>query len=185
MVLGLAAGLAACGGRSSKPPSETSQAETRLPITPPPMAVTRPVDIPLPPHHTLDLDRTVMVGNDTEWLGRASMTAPIEPIGIWDYYRREMPLQGWTEISVSETPNRVLFYQRGGRVAVVEVWPGTNGSRVDIWMNPRPVPAAPAITAAPAPEPAPEPSSAAPEPPSAAPEATSPPWVETTPLPPP
>jgi|GEM_PF-130073 len=159
VALGLAAGLAACGGRSSKTPPEAvaPAVETRAPITPPPMAVTRPVDIPLPPYHTLDLERTVMVGNDTEWLGRASMTALIEPIGVWEFYRREMPRQGWTEISVSESPNRVLFYQRGARVAVVEVWPGTNGSRVDVWMNPRPVSVAPV----PAPMPQPAPPSAA------------------------
>lgn len=185
MVLGLAAGLAACGGRS-KPAPETAPVEARLPITPPPMAVTRPVDIPLPPHHSLDLDRTVMVGSDTEWLGRASMTAPIEPIGIWEYYRREMPRQGWTEISASENPNRVLFYQRGARVAVVEVWPGANGSRIDIWMNPRPVPATPAVSAAPAPEPLPETPPSAPEAvPSPATEASPQPWLENTPLPPP
>lgn len=152
VALGLAAGLAACGGRSKTPPEAAAPAvETRVPITPPPMAVTRPVDIPMPPYHTLDLERTVMVGNDTEWLGRASMTALIEPIGVWEFYRREMPRQGWTEISVSESPNRVLFYQRGSRVAVVEVWPSTNGSRVDVWMNPRPVSVAPTPTPQPAP----------------------------------
>ncbi len=171
----LAAGLvAACGGRSSDPPPSTAKAvETRTAITPPPMAVTRPVDIPMPPYHTLDLERTVMVGNDTEWLGRASLTALIEPIGVWEFYRREMPNHGWTEISVSESPNRVLFYQRGGRVAVVEVWPGPNGSRIEVWMNPRPVQAAPAVTAAPPPATTDSPSSL-----STAPDGSSPALIE-------
>ncbi len=114
-----------------------------------------------------------MVGNDTEWLGRASMAAPIEPIGIWDFYRREMPRQGWTEISASEAPNRVLFYQRGARVAVVEVWPGVNGSRIDVWMNPRPV--TPPSTVSAAPQPVPQQSL----------EAAPPDSIEVTPLPPP
>jgi hypothetical protein len=172
---GLTLILAACGGRSTPPRATTAApaADTRLPITPPPMMVTRPTDIPMPPHHTLDLERTVMVGNPSEWLGRASMAAPIEPIGIWDFYRREMPRQGWTEIAASQTPNRVLFYQRGERVAVVEVLPTRNGSRIDIWMNPRSGTPSPTVSAAPesVPQQAPEP-----PPPDA---------IEGTPLPPP
>jgi hypothetical protein len=171
---GLALVLAACG--RSTPPVATTRAppsaDARLPITPPPMTVTRPTDIPLPPHHTLDLERTVMVGNHGEWLGRASMAAPIEPIGIWDFYRREMPRQGWTEIAASQTPNRVLFYQRGERVAVVEVLPARNGSRIDIWMNPRS--GTPSPTASAAPQSVPQ---EAPEPP-------QPDAVESAPLPP-
>jgi len=155
---GLALFLTACGGRSS-PPVATAEEDMSV-ATPPPMTVTRPMDIPLPPRHTLDLERTVMVGSDTEWLGRASMSVPVEPIGVWDFYRREMPRQGWTEISAAQSPNRVLFYQRGNRVAIIEMRAARNSSRVDVWMNPRqpdpPVAAAVPPPAAALPEAVPE-----------------------------
>ena len=172
----LALTLVACGG-SSKPAPEPV-VDVPQSITPPPLTVTRPTDIPLPPHHTLDLERTVMVGSDSEWLGRASMSVPIEPIGVWDFYRREMPRQGWTEISASQSPNRVLFYQRGNRVAVIEMHAGRNSSRLDIWMNPRqaaaPVAEAP-VTPAVLPPVEPEPAS---------PEAPRSETIDDVPLPP-
>lgn len=146
--LGLGLLAAACGGRSVPPPDVA--AEDPIVMSPPPMAVVRPTDIPLPPRHTLDLERTVMVGSDSDWLGRASMSVPVEPIGVWDFYRREMPHQGWAEISASQSPNRVLFYQRGNRVAIIEMRPGRNSSRVDVWMNPR-QPEPPVAAAPPAP----------------------------------
>lgn len=164
--------LTACGG-SSKPAPEPV-AEEMQPISPPPLTVTRPTDIPLPPRHTLDLERTVMVGSESEWLGRASMSVPIEPIGVWDFYRREMPRQGWTEISASQSPNRVLFYQRGNRVAVIEMHAGRNNSRVDIWMNPRQ--AAPPVAEAPVAPPV--------EPESNPPEAPRSDTIDDMPLPP-
>jgi hypothetical protein len=146
--------MAGCGG---KPQPAVVVVEEPPSAAPPPMAVTRPTDIPLPPRHTLDLERTVMVGSDNEWFGRASLSVPVEPIGIWDFYRREMPRQGWAEISAAESPNRVLFYQRGNRVAVIEMRAGRNSSYVDIWMNPRQPAEPPVAAAAPAPAEPPSP----------------------------
>ena len=106
-------------------------------------ATTRPVvrrfvGIPMPPNNALDLDRTVIVGDGNDWLGRIFFSAPMSVDQTIEFYRRDMPHFGWTELAVTRSDTSVLAYQEGGRLATIELTPAPNGgtTRVEFWVNP-------------------------------------------------
>jgi hypothetical protein len=142
LLLGLAAVVTGCGGSKEKAqPAALASAAPVPPIgptTPPPSPVTRFVDIPVPPDNTVDLERTVMVGGEADWLGRVLLSTPMATAAVWDFYRREMPRYGWHEIAAHwRPPNSVLFYQLNNRVATIELASRAGITQIEFWMNPR------------------------------------------------
>lgn len=124
---------------------------------PAPRVVKRFSGIPMPPNNALDLDRTVVVGGENEWVGRVFFTTPMTVDEVVDFYRREMPRYGWAELAATRSTTSVLAYQADARVATVQVTGEglPSGSRVEFWMNPRPAGGGSAIlqTAEPGPQP--------------------------------
>lgn len=96
--------------------------------------------IPLPPDNALDLERTVIVGGEDDWLGRILLAVPSSPGDAIEFYRREMPRYGWTELAVTRSTTSVLTYQANDRIATIQIGAGPPGGRtqVEFWMNPRP-----------------------------------------------
>lgn len=144
----LAASILAVGGCANPPPSGspgngTPQASTP-PVAPatvvntPPRIVRRFVGIPMPPNNVLDLDRTVVVGDDARWLGRIFLAAPMTIDQTIEFYRRDMPRYGWTELAVTRSDTSVLAYQMGDRLATIELKPEPSGgrTRIEFWVNP-------------------------------------------------
>ncbi len=143
ILLGLAVILAGCGGSSKEKPQSAALVSAAPvppigPTTPPPSPVTRFTDIPVPPNNTVDLERTVMVGGEADWLGRVLLSTPMETAAVWEFYRREMPRYGWHEIAAHWRPtNSVLFYQLNNRVATIELGSRAGITQIEFWMNPR------------------------------------------------
>jgi hypothetical protein len=136
--------IAAGCGRSSSEKSQSARLASAAPVppigptTPPPSPITRFTDIPVPPDNTVDLERTVMVGGEADWLGRILLSTPMETAAVWEFYRREMPRYGWHEIAAHwRPPNSVLFFQLNNRVATIELTSRTGLTQIEFWMNPR------------------------------------------------
>ncbi|HEX9461711.1 MAG TPA: hypothetical protein VGB82_03855 [Alphaproteobacteria bacterium] len=128
--------------------------------TPAPLIVKRFTGIPMPAKNTLDLDRTVVVGGDSEWVGRVFFTTPMTVDEVVEFYRREMPRYGWAELAATRSTTSVLAYQADARIATIQVTgdgltPMPSGTRVEFWMNPRPAGGAATVlqTAEPGPSP--------------------------------
>jgi hypothetical protein len=142
LLLGSTLIVAGCGGskEKSQPAALVSAAPVPPigPMTPPPSSVTRFTDIPVPPDNTVDLERTVMVGGEADWLGRVLFSTPMETAAVWEFYRREMPRYGWHEIAAHWRPtNSVLFFQLNNRVATIELSSRAGITQIEFWMNPR------------------------------------------------
>jgi len=113
-----ALGLAACGSNSK------SEADQRL------AALT---DLPLPRGYDLSRSGTVIFGEGDTWNGKVVYTINSAAEDMVTFYRRDMPALGWQEISVFRGPTSVLNFQRGNRVATVQISPRTlYGSHVEV-----------------------------------------------------
>jgi hypothetical protein len=134
-----AAGLAACTGTSG--PSNSSTAPAGNPAAANIAGFARFTDIPMPANNSLDLDRTMIFGADRDWIGRVSLSAPLTVNDTYDFYKREMPRLGWTELTSVRSATSVLSYQLDNRVATIQVTARRsligNSSQIDFWMNPR------------------------------------------------
>jgi hypothetical protein len=102
-----------------------------------PPIVRRFVGIPMPPNNLLDLDRTVVVGDGNDWLGRVFFSTPMTVEQAIEFYRQDMPQYGWTELAVTQSDTSVLAYQMGDRMATIELTPHpAAGTQVQFWINP-------------------------------------------------
>jgi hypothetical protein len=95
-------------------------------------------DIPLPAGNTIDMDRTLVLGGESGWTGRLSIGVSSRVGEMYDFFRREMPKFGWTEITSARSATSFLTYQRDSRVATVQIAPARLlGSAIDITVAPR------------------------------------------------
>ena len=106
----------------------------------PAVTVTRFTGIPMPPDNALDIDRTVVIGGDADWVGRIVFTSPMTVDDTLEFYRHEMPQYGWSELAATRSTTSVLSYQAGARIATIQLQPQTlrSGTMVEFWDNPRP-----------------------------------------------
>jgi len=123
---------------ASVPPPGAMSPGAAVPVSAPaPRVIRRFVGIPMPPNNVLDVDRTVTVGGDTDWLGRIFFAAPMPVDQTIEFYRREMPRYGWTELAVTRSDTSVLAYQMGSRLATIVTRQASPGStQVEFWVNP-------------------------------------------------
>jgi len=98
----------------------------------------------MPPGNALDIDRTVVVGQDADWVGRIVFTSPMSVEDTVAFYEREMPQYGWNELAATRSSTSVLSYQAGARIATVQLQARGAGTQVEFWVNPRPAARVPA-----------------------------------------
>jgi len=140
-VLGVIVALAAAGvlGGCSETSSTSPPPANGNSAGPPQAGFAQFTDIPIPPKNTIDLDRTLVFGSDRDWIGRISLSSSMAVGEVYDFYKREMPKLGWTELTSIRSSTSVLTYQMDNRVATIQVGSGQFGlgTHVDFWMNPR------------------------------------------------
>lgn len=112
-------------------------------------------DLPLPAGNSIDLDRTLVLGGEGNWTGRLALTTQSRVGEMYDFFRREMPKFGWSEIASARAASSFLTYQREARIATIQIVSGRLlGSSIDITMAPRGQPAAEPMPAMAPPPPA-------------------------------
>ncbi len=139
LVLG-AAVLAGCSGvaGSSQPSSNTASTGGGTQETGANAGFARFVDIPMPAKNTIDLDRTLVFGTEKDWIGRVSLSSSMGVSEIYDFYKREMPRFGWSELTSVRSATSVLTYQMDSRIATIQVsGQRFGGAAIEFWMNPR------------------------------------------------
>ena len=110
VTLALAAAVGACAGGWSGSAGDAPQS--------PPYA-----GIPLPDGHSIDGGETVVLGEGDRWSGRLVYTINSSPTDMFDFYRRQMPVHAWTEVSLVRAEISVLTFASQGtnRLANVNI----------------------------------------------------------------
>lgn len=89
-------------------------------------------DIPIPEGANMDLDQTLILGNQDGWIGRLSLKSRHSMAMMYNFYEREMARFGWSQITVVRTSISTMTYSRGQRIATITLQPGTLSSGVTI-----------------------------------------------------
>lgn len=127
--------LMGCATEGLLPTGSDSSSEQASPKHAP--SFTQFSDIPVPPAATMDMDRSLLLGASEEWTGRLVYSSSNSTAQIFDLYKAEMPKFGWQEMTVIRGQRTVMTFQRGARVATIEVSPRTlQGTEVFVTVSP-------------------------------------------------
>ena len=95
-------------------------------------------DIAVPAGAKMDVERSLVLGNRSDWIGRLAMDTVQGTAANYDFFLREMPKYGWQEITTVRSETSVLSYSRNDRIATIKITKKTlGGSQVDITVSPR------------------------------------------------
>jgi hypothetical protein len=130
--LSLTAGLMGCSGQDLAA-SPQSDANSAAPVA----SFAQFSDIPVPSGASMDLEHSLLLGSSEEWTGRLVYTTGTDAAKVFDLYKSEMLKFGWTELTVIRGERSIMSYQRGTRVATVEIQGRTiYGARVSVTVSP-------------------------------------------------
>ena len=104
-----------------------------------PPAVPQITGIALPQGYSIDSGKTILLGEGERWTGRLNFTINSSAGDMFDFYRRQMPGFGWSEIAVVRAETSVLTFSHSGsnRVATVQITARTLwGSIVEMVVSP-------------------------------------------------
>ncbi|MBT3808719.1 MAG: hypothetical protein HOF99_04395 [Rhodospirillaceae bacterium] len=105
-------------------------------------------DIPIPPDSTLDVDRSLILGDLDRWTGRIVLNVGQGATPTFALYQTQMPNFGWDPIMSVQAGISVLSFTRGERAATVQIESRTlGGSITTITVAPRQSGAPPAAGA--------------------------------------
>lgn len=103
-------------------------------------------DIPIPPNSTLDVERSLILGDLDRWTGRIILNVGQGAQQTFALYQSQMTNFGWEPIMSVQAEVSVLSFTRAERAATVQIENRTlGGSTVSVTVAPRqsgPVPGA-------------------------------------------
>jgi hypothetical protein len=82
-------------------------------------------DLPVPSNVSMNLERTLVLGPTGAWLGRLVLSSSDDTTRLFDFFKAEMPGMGWHELTAVRAIHSVLSYSRLGRIATIQILPGT------------------------------------------------------------
>ena len=118
-LIGMIAFLSGCRSESIQPSFKSENTfENGMMQSTPNFAQFR--EIPIPENATMNLDKTLLFGNDP-LIGRLAFKVPYNQANMFDFYMQEMPKFGWREITVIRSANSFLTFSKGNRVATIQL----------------------------------------------------------------
>lgn len=95
-------------------------------------------DIPIPANATLDVERSLILGDLDRWTGRIILNVGQAAPQTFALYQSEMSNFGWDPIMSVQAEVSVLSFTRGERAATVQIEGRTlGGSTVSVTVAPR------------------------------------------------
>ena len=95
-------------------------------------------DVPIPSGAEMDMERTIILGSQDAWTGRVHLQANMTSTKLFEYYKLEMSGFGWQEVTSVRAAISVLTYERGSRVATIQILAkNIQGTVVTITMSPK------------------------------------------------
>jgi hypothetical protein len=129
----LLAGLVGCENTTplsaSRSPDSTGASEARF---------SQFSDVPIPAGATMDLERSLVLGERDSWVGRLVMTIGNSSGKAYDFFFAEMPRFSWVPVTTVRAETSVLSYTRAGRVATIQIKKRTlGGSNITLIVSPK------------------------------------------------
>ncbi len=95
-------------------------------------------DVPIPAGATMDLERSLVLGESDTWIGRLVMTVGNSSGKAYDFFFAEMPRFNWEPVTTVRAETSVLSYTRGERVATIQIRKRTlGGSDISLIVSPK------------------------------------------------
>ena len=126
--------LAACApGQAITGPSSPDQTAGTSPSNALPVT-----DVPVPAGAKLDAEQSLIMGAQDRWLGRIVIRVDMAPAEAYNHFSKGMAGFGWNAITAVQARISSLTFQRGERVATVQIEPASlTGVLVSITVSPR------------------------------------------------
>ena len=95
-------------------------------------------DIPIAANDELAVDQSLLLNTGEQWIGRAVLKSKMDTVQAFEYYLNNMPNHGWINITSVQSAISVLTYEKGSRVATIQIEKGTlRGSKISVTVSPR------------------------------------------------
>ncbi|GAB2179914.1 hypothetical protein DLREEDagrD3_01370 [Denitratisoma sp. agr-D3] len=90
-------------------------------------------DIAVPAGAKLDTEKSLIMGASDKWLGRIVLKTDQPPVQVFNHFYTGMANYGWVAITAVQAQTSVQTFQRGDRVALIQIEPSSlGGSTVSI-----------------------------------------------------
>ena len=118
-------------------PSEPSINSNGLPQTVQP-AFAQFQDIPIPEGAKMNMDRTIILGENNAWIGRLVIDSQSSKSQLFDFFKYRTSQFGWREITSVRASISVLSYSKENRIMTITFQSqALIGTRVNITMSPK------------------------------------------------
>lgn len=101
-------------------------------------------DIPIPENSIMIIEKTLLLGEKENWIGRLVITNPIKPAKVFDFFKQKLVDYNWVEITSVRSTTSILTYSLDKRVMTIQIEPinysNTNQSTISITMSPSIIP---------------------------------------------
>ena len=95
-------------------------------------------DIAIPAGAKLDTEKSLILGASDKWLGRIVLKTDQPPVQVFNHFYNGMANYGWSVFSAVQAQVSIQTFQRGDRVATIQIEPASmGGSQVSITVTAR------------------------------------------------
>ena len=102
-----------------------------------PSSLAQFTDIPVPAGATMNMERSLILGQRETWIGRLVFATSLDAQQAFAFFGREMPGFGWREITQVRARTSILTFTRNNRAATIQIDATTlGGAAVDFTVSP-------------------------------------------------
>lgn len=87
-------------------------------------------DVLLPPGAKLDTESSLIIGSADRWFGRVVLKTDSPTVQTYNHFYNGMPSFGWNLITALQAKTSILSFQRGERIALIQIETASLGSTV-------------------------------------------------------
>ena len=80
-------------------------------------------DIPIPENSIMIVEKTLLLGEKNNWIGRLVITNPIKPARAFDFFKQKLVNYDWIEITSVRSTTSVLTYSLNKRIMTIQIEP--------------------------------------------------------------
>ena len=98
-------------------------------------------DIPIPDNSTMDVEKTLLLGEKQNWIGRLFLNTTLQPEEVFNFFKLNLIKYDWEEITSVRSSISVLTYSLNERIMTIQIAPISystrNATAIHIVMSPK------------------------------------------------